>query len=259
MYPPQVNRVEQFDVTVCEAVIQPDTSYSLGTMNLAAVNLNPTNIQVYGDSGCESSTSECSDTSTASFYFNELVGNDAAQSIDLLLHMGDYNYRGTTGLGIDEYDAGDGTDDEQCQYDSTYVSQNAQGTYSSESAHPDGWQYWQSDFFVPAQPLSAKAPWLFARGNHELCSRAGPGWFYFLGPGSSLSGGVAQQQCPDQGSVDAPPVNAHDSIVMIDPYLVKLTNMQIWAVDSANNCGFGVAFTPGNLETNLCESGRLLL
>jgi hypothetical protein len=27
------------------------------------------------------------------------------------------------------------------------------------------------------------APWLFVRGDHELCSRAGPGWFRFLDPG----------------------------------------------------------------------------
>jgi len=37
------------------------------------------------------------------------------------------------------------------------------------------------------------------RGNHELCSRAGPGFLYFLDPGSKLLGsGASQHACPDQ-------------------------------------------------------------
>ena len=43
------------------------------------------------------------------------------------------------------------------------------------------------------------APWLFVRGNHELCSRAGPGWFYLLDPASALLGGARDQEsCPPQ-------------------------------------------------------------
>ena len=59
----------------------------------------------------------------------------------------------------------------------TYWSQNMQG-----SPVPDDWSAWRDDFFVPAARLMKTAPWLFVRGNHELCSRAGPGWFYLLDP-----------------------------------------------------------------------------
>ncbi len=41
-------------------------------------------------------------------------------------------------------------------------------------------QRWQADFFRPAAPLLAAAPWLFVRGNHESCGRAGLGWFRFF-------------------------------------------------------------------------------
>ena len=43
-----------------------------------------------------------------------------------------------------------------------------------------GWDAWRDDFFKPAAPLLASAPWLFVRGNHESCFRAGQGWFRFL-------------------------------------------------------------------------------
>lgn len=55
---------------------------------------------------------------------------------------------------------------------------------------PDSWEAWRADFFAPAAPLLSRAPWVPARGNHELCSRAGPGWFYFLDPHSDLLGGA---------------------------------------------------------------------
>jgi hypothetical protein len=43
-----------------------------------------------------------------------------------------------------------------------------------------GWDAWQADFFTPAAPLLAAAPWVMARGNHEICARAGQGWWRFL-------------------------------------------------------------------------------
>ena len=34
----------------------------------------------------------------------------------------------------------------------------------------DKWEYWEADFFVPASNLLAAAPWIAARGNHDVCS-----------------------------------------------------------------------------------------
>jgi hypothetical protein len=43
-----------------------------------------------------------------------------------------------------------------------------------------GWDGWEADFFTPAAPLLAAAPWIVVRGNHEQCTRAGQGWYRFL-------------------------------------------------------------------------------
>ncbi len=39
---------------------------------------------------------------------------------------------------------------------------------------------WMADVFIPLSPLFSKAPILPVRGNHELCSRGGNGWFLFF-------------------------------------------------------------------------------
>ncbi len=49
------------------------------------------------------------------------------------------------------------------------------------SPHGDVWATWRTEFFDPAQPLLAVAPFVFARGNHEACMIAvAIGWFRLL-------------------------------------------------------------------------------
>jgi len=235
MYPDMVTSSASFPVTVCEAVLAEGVSYSSfnNTVNINAVTLTGSRVQVYGDSGCE--TSDCPGV-TPSSQFQALTNLGANQSPNLILHMGDYNYRGTSGAITDStyaYDAGDGGfGGKTCGLQETYYSQNAKN-----SPKPDSWPNWRADFFDAAQNLLPKAPWVFARGNHELCSRAGPGWFYFMGPGSSLPGaGQAQIQCPDQGDLNSPPTTASAHIAMISPYLLSLDNIDIWVMDTANAC-----------------------
>lgn len=235
MYPNGVTSSASFPVTVCEAVMAEDVSYSAfnNTLNINAVTLAASRVQVYGDSGCEAS--DCPGV-TPSTQFQALTNLGANQSPNLILHMGDYNYRGTSGAitgSTYAYDAGDGGfGGETCGLQETYYSQNAQN-----SPRPDSWPNWQADFFNAAQTLLPKAPWVFARGNHELCSRAGPGWFYFMGPGSSLPGaGQAQMQCPDQGDLNFPPATAAPYITMIPPYRLSLYAIDVWVMDTANAC-----------------------
>ncbi|MEI6790846.1 MAG: metallophosphoesterase [Myxococcaceae bacterium] len=44
------------------------------------------------------------------------------------------------------------------------------------------WATWKADFFDPAASMLSQTPWLFMRGNHELCDRGGQGWFRFFDP-----------------------------------------------------------------------------
>ena len=46
----------------------------------------------------------------------------------------------------------------------------------------DNWPAWKADFFAPASPLLAAAPWVFVRGNHESCLSMGRGYLRLIGP-----------------------------------------------------------------------------
>jgi hypothetical protein len=231
-----------FPVDLCEAAIPFGQTLRLSWNQqvLPAVRVNPSRLLVLGDTGCESG--DCADDQPAE-PFATIAGAAAGvdPAPDLILHVGDYNYRGTKGSvkvkGSDTklpvYDAGDDApDDPQCQLGSPYVSQNAD--YSED---PDNWDDWWHDFFQPAAPLLARAPWVFARGNHELCSRAGPGWFYFLDAGASAEiGGTGELDCPFQGG-DAPPVDSvFDHLRFVPPYTLDLGTLRLAVVDSANAC-----------------------
>ncbi len=239
MSPRQNPNSVQFDVTVCEAFISFDQALTVtdSDITLQAVTSSPSKILVYGDTGCK--VKDCPTGPATPFYSLACAG--AWKSPDLILHMGDFNYRGTSSTvtikGSNEsfsvYDAGDDADsDSQCQLTSDYYSQNA-----ADSSMPDNWTNWWNDFFFPAQDLLPTAPWIFARGNHELCSRAGPGWFYFLGPGSNLKGaGMAQMSCPNQGSLSKPDKNVMSHLLFVDPYIVQLKTLGVLVLDSANAC-----------------------
>lgn len=69
-----------------------------------------------------------------------------------------------------------------------------------DKAPCDIWKAWDEDFFAPAAELLAAAPWLMARGNHEMCTaeprvEGGNGWFLLMSavtpcmdPGDDLPG-----------------------------------------------------------------------
>src|SRR5258708_2349365 len=48
----------------------------------------------------------------------------------------------------------------------------------------DTWENWNDQFFTPAKKLLGAAPWIFVRGNHEICDTGlhGAGYFYLLDP-----------------------------------------------------------------------------
>jgi hypothetical protein len=75
---------------------------------------------------------------------------------------------------------------------------------------------------------------VFTRGNHELCSRAGPGYFYFLDPHSSLLGhDPARYRCPPQVEGGDPFPN----LVFVSPYALAFDEgLTLVVLDSANAC-----------------------
>lgn len=223
-----------FPVEVCEARYPFDRRARIeGTdTGVPAVKRRPRHLVVLGDTGCDGGTAQDCGKPT-SWPFGELAAAAARTGPDLVIHVGDYNYRGTPGevtvdgRSLKVYDAGDNVPVRlHCRLPHGYASQNVPGSDAF-----DNWQDWRDDFFEPARDLLGAAPWVFARGNHELCSRAGFGWFYFLDPGSNLLGaGMEQRACPPQDGIEPR--------LFTPPYRLDLDGLDLVVMDTANACDF---------------------
>jgi len=57
------------------------------------------------------------------------------------------------------------------------------GDYRYDKEQNKTFDMWDSDFFERVRlGLLTELPWAFVRGNHEECTLAGKGWFFFFGP-----------------------------------------------------------------------------
>jgi hypothetical protein len=178
-----------FPVRVCEAAIPlPATGgAAIAGQPLPILGELPRRILVLGDTGCRlkegDPIQDCNDP--RAWPFAEIARSAAAWQPDLVIHVGDFHYR-----------------ESSCppKYDGC-----------AGSPWGDNWAAWHADLFGPAAPLLRAAPWVFVRGNHELCSRAGEGWFRFLDPGPLPA------TCTDYG----------------EPYAVPLGELQLLVLDTA--------------------------
>jgi hypothetical protein len=150
---------EQFAVRGCEVAVPGGAIAAiLDGKAMPLPRPNPQRIVIFGDTGCRLKTGDptqaCNDPKA--WPFPKVAAMAAAAHPDLMIHVGDYEYR-----------------EDACP---------AGNTGCAGSPYGYGWDAWNADFFQPAAPLFAAAPWIMARGNHEDCSRAGEGWFRFLDP-----------------------------------------------------------------------------
>ncbi|MBC7533859.1 MAG: metallophosphoesterase [Oligoflexus sp.] len=156
-------RTETFNITTCEATLPARAQVvMLGHYKLPVPTSNPKRIVVIGDTGCEIkedkgkiAVQNCSDPQK--WPFMQVSQSIASMRPDLIIHVGDYHYR-----------------EVPCpKKDSAKCAGASVG---------DTWASWKEDWFTPAAAMFASAPLILARGNHELCARAGNGWFQFLDP-----------------------------------------------------------------------------
>ena len=155
---PRAGADDGFPVVVCEARA-PAVTRQLIVGDSPAPNLpeEVRRIVVIGDTGCRlegRSVQDCNDPEA--WPFATIARRAASRKPDLVIHVGDYYYRETA-----------------CPADRKGCAGSSYG---------DNWETWQADFFEPAVPLLAIAPWVMVRGNHELCRRGGRGWFRLLDP-----------------------------------------------------------------------------
>jgi hypothetical protein len=166
-------------------------------------------IVIIADTGCRMKGSEnafqpCNDA--ARWPFAQVAASAALKKPDLVLHIGDIHYR-----------------------ESPCPTSNA-GCANSPWGY--GYDAWQADLFNPAAPLLAAAPWVFVRGNHETCARAGQGWFRF----------IDSQPWSEARSCNDPARDADADYST--PYAVPLTaDTQLLIFDSSKTAGKAFAST----------------
>lgn len=129
---------------------------SVAGMDLPLPKARPDRILVLGDTGCRITSGELQDCNDpAKWPFPSVAAAAAKLHPDLVIHVGDFLYR-----------------------ESACPDGNAG---CAGSPWGDNWPTWAADFFTPAAPLLAVAPWVMVRGNHEACNRAGAGHARLLG------------------------------------------------------------------------------
>jgi hypothetical protein len=147
-----------FDVLTCEALWPNGVKQArIEQKVLNAPSPDIKRIVILADTGCRMKGSEnafqaCNDP--VAWPFANVIEQAAKFKPDLVLHIGDIHYR-----------------ESPCPV-------GHQGCAGSPWGY--GYDVWEADFFKPAAPLLALAPWVFVRGNHESCFRAGQGWFRFF-------------------------------------------------------------------------------
>ena len=191
-----------FPILVCEAPIPSDaTSAAIEGRALPLPKPTLSAVAALGDTGCRLKAAKTQVQGDHDYHpagqfqdcdlqskwpFSRLSHTVAARKPDLVVHVGDYIYRESP---CPQGDAG-------CK----------------GSPYGDNWQTWQADFFTPAEALLAAAPWIATRGNHEICKRAGTGYFRFLDPNLAL--GDTPPACIDHAAPYTANIAGKSFIVM---------------------------------------------
>ena len=196
---PGQGKPSAFPVRVCEAALPAGVHEArIGDRVLPLPPAIVQRIVVLGDTGCrikqaDKAYQDC--TNAAAWPFRTVSEAAARERPDLVVHVGDYHYR-----------------ESDCPV----------GAGCSRGPWGYGWDAWNADFFEPARGLLAAAPWVVARGNHEMCARAGQGWFRLLDPFAF----DPERRC-DQPDLD-------ETANFSEPYAVPLGgNWQLIVFDSS--------------------------
>jgi Calcineurin-like phosphoesterase len=194
-----------FPVLVCELPLPSGVaSASIENSSLPVPRTALKSMVAFGDTGCRLKAKKGSAKAKDQDYedrgkfqdcniparwpFAQLAASVAAAKPDLVIHVGDYVYRESACPPRD---------------------QGCKG-----SPYGDDWATWKADFFAPAAPALLAAPWIMVRGNHEICKRAGAGYFRLLDPTPATS---------------APPCAE-----LIRHYTVTLAGQSFIVLDSSN-------------------------
>jgi DNA repair exonuclease SbcCD nuclease subunit len=147
-----------FPITTCEITWPKGVQQAtINGQTLQALKSEIERILIIADTGCrlkaaDNAFQDCNDANK--WPFKKIVNHAVKTNPDLVVHIGDIHYR-----------------ESPCP-------EGQMGCKNSPYGY--GFDTWKADFFDPAKPLLDKTPWLYVRGNHEACQRAGQGWHRFI-------------------------------------------------------------------------------
>lgn len=195
----------------------------VGQRTLAVLPVKPEAVQrivVVGDTGCrvKLGADGKGDPLQACWHplawpWSRIAEAAAATKPQVVIHLGDFHYR------------------EVCDHPIDCRELKEKGIVLGYS-----WPAWQADFFAPAAPLLAAAPWVMVRGNHENCDRAGEGWMRFLAP-QAYAACAGQRQHSSSRSTLA---NNHTA----EAYHIDLGSVELALVDNAAHDDYRSATDP---------------
>ncbi|SCF46371.1 metallophosphoesterase [Micromonospora mirobrigensis] len=181
---PPAATAARIDVTTSPVPVNAGVNGAVPLPNwtqLGAATSRPANIAEIGDTGCRipavGAAQVCQNT-PSNWPLQNVANAAAARPVppDLVIHTGDYIYRTLV---------------------QTQPAPLCGGP--STSLNYRTWGCLVTDFFEPAAALLRTAPFVFVRGNHETCQRAGEVWFRYLAPTLSTtacSPGAVQDYSP---------------------------------------------------------------
>lgn len=197
---------------VCEARVPKGAKSAsvAGRSVPAAMPATVDRIAVFGDSGCRlkgSAIQACNDPQEWPLALN-------ARSIvrdrpDVAIFLGDFFYR-----------------EMACPAANSALCGGSPAPLSGVPFTDSAWG-WVADVFVPMAPLFPALPLYVIRGNHELCTKGGNGYFLFFEP----TFGTSKACAPSTGGV-APVVNMPTTSV--DLSVEGGRTLRLVSVDSSN-------------------------
>ena len=206
---PEESKPSSFPVRVCDAALPAGViRASIGERPLPMVKKEPRRIVVIGDTGCRIKASDLAFQRCnvpESWPFAQVAAAAAAAVPDLVIHVGDYHYR-----------------ENACPLGNAGCAGSPWGY---------GWDAWNADFFVPARPLLAAAPWVVVRGNHESCDRGGQGWWRLLDPRpiepDRDCNDPARDEIGDHSEPYAIPIAADTELIVFDSSRVGIHRLAV--------------------------------
>ncbi len=202
-------------LSVCSAAV-PVGAQSATIAGISIPHVMPSRVArlaLVADSGCAINPAEVQDCSDPdSWPLAKVSAAIAAERPDAIVINGDFFYReAPCPLGQENF----------CGSSPAPIP----GMPFSDSAYG-----WMADVFIPMSPMLNAAPLIVTRGNHEECSRAGNGYFYFFDPRHDSSNTCAPTV--DNGQVIAA-TNVPTATYAIDLAVSPGRTLRLAVVDSS--------------------------